>query len=238
MKKLLVILILISNISFGQGLPSTGGSYIPGLKYQYTFGAWTSTSMPIPVEGFSSNFNLGLPLKTNEYSIANFDGYINCPKDAIYIFYLRSINGARMSVDGIDIIFNDTFHVSSEKSGSLTLAKGMHSIHVDYFQQYKNTNLLSYWKVGSASKTLLPDSVLFRKAPTDTIPDVIIKGIAMVTVTQLVNGQIENPYYWQNKAYKIIKEKTDGSFEIFYKTQYNQPFANNQIIWQFIEYSW
>ncbi len=62
-----------------------------------------------------------------------FDGYITVPADGSYCFYTYSDDGSELLVDGEMVVENDGLHSRMERSGSVSLRKGLHKFALRYF---------------------------------------------------------------------------------------------------------
>ncbi|MGI8922669.1 MAG: alpha-L-fucosidase [Fimbriimonadales bacterium] len=76
---------------------------------------------------------------------AKFTGYLRVPADDIYRFALSSDDGAQLWIDGNLVIDNDGLHSIVEKSGAAPLARGDHSIRVDWFNATGGAQLGLKW---------------------------------------------------------------------------------------------
>ncbi|HOW85347.1 MAG TPA: PA14 domain-containing protein [Candidatus Aminicenantes bacterium] len=63
-----------------------------------------------------------------------FRGYIRAPRTGIYVFYLASDDGSRMSIGGRTVVDNDGSHGLSTEKGEIALAAGWHAVEIVYFQ--------------------------------------------------------------------------------------------------------
>jgi len=98
------------------------------------------------------SFREGFPGVTDrfEWFAIDYKGKIYLPQDRKFTFYLLSDDGARLVIDGKTVIDNDGIHPPVEKSGSVSLKKGFHTVEVQYFQgpRYEVALVLSYLKEG------------------------------------------------------------------------------------------
>ncbi len=77
---------------------------------------------------------IGLPKGPREEHVAYaFLGALRVQQDDMYTFRLTSDDGSRLWVDGDLLIDNDGLHGSVELAGSDALAKGWHTIRVEWF---------------------------------------------------------------------------------------------------------
>jgi len=98
------------------------------------------------------DFREGFPGVTNrfEWFAIDYKGKLFIPEDRDFTFYLLSDDGARLIIDGQTVIDNDGIHPPRERSGTVSLKRGLHSIEVQYFQgpRYEVALVLSYLKDG------------------------------------------------------------------------------------------
>ncbi|MFC1628879.1 alpha-L-fucosidase [Gemmatimonadota bacterium] len=76
-----------------------------------------------------------------EYVGYRYSGYIDIPRDDIYIFTLVSDDGSRLSIDGALVVDNDGLHGSQGGVGTLALAAGAHEIVVEWFNKTGGADL-------------------------------------------------------------------------------------------------
>lgn len=70
-----------------------------------------------------------------------YEGFIKVPVDAVYHFYLSSDDGSKLWIDDELVIDDDGLHGDDEKSGSIALESGYHSIKLSYIQATGGANL-------------------------------------------------------------------------------------------------
>ncbi|MFO0881120.1 MAG: c-type cytochrome [Gemmataceae bacterium] len=83
--------------------------------------------------GTTAGFDIGVALRNNDYAM-KFDAVWKVEREALYTFILSSDDGAKIHVDGKEIVNNDGIHPPTTKEGKIQLAKGVHRISVTYFQ--------------------------------------------------------------------------------------------------------
>lgn len=82
----------------------------------------------------------------NEFGVV-FTGKLTAPKKGSYRFYLSSDDGARILIDGKEILAYDGIHPSGDiKEAGLTLEKGEHEYRLEYFQAGGQIELYAAWK--------------------------------------------------------------------------------------------
>ena len=62
-----------------------------------------------------------------------FNGYIDIPSDGMYAFYTYSDDGSGLWIDDELVVDNDGLHSREERTGCISLRKGLHKFMVRYF---------------------------------------------------------------------------------------------------------
>ena len=122
---------------------------INGLNYEYFEGEWINTSdfenlTPLK-KGKSTGFDITTIKGREDHFGIKFNGSILIPRGGNYTFYLLSDDGSKLYIDGKLIIDNDGFHGEVEKTGSVELSYGKHSIRVDYFDNVNGESLKLFY---------------------------------------------------------------------------------------------
>lgn len=136
----------------------------PGVAYTYYEGKFKSTADVLkaqPVkEGTFRNFTIQEAAADDHFGY-QFRSLINIPEKGVYKFHIYSDDGARLFIDGQEVIDNDGSHSAGEVTGKVALEKGFHEIRVIYFEDYMGQAL----EIGITGKNLpkqvLPDEMLF-----------------------------------------------------------------------------
>ena len=136
----------------------------PGVAYTYYEGKFKSTADVLkaqPVkEGTFRNFSIKEAAADDHFGY-QFHSLINIPEKGVYKFHIYSDDGARLFIDGQEVIDNDGSHSAGEATGKVALEKGFHEIRVIYFEDYMGQAL----EIGITGKNLpkqvLPDGMLF-----------------------------------------------------------------------------
>ena len=136
----------------------------PGVTYTYYEGKFKSTADVLkaqPVkEGTFRNFTIKEAAADDHFGY-QFRSLINIPEKGVYKFHIYSDDGARLFIDGQEVIDNDGSHSAGEATGKVALEKGFHEIRVIYFEDYMGQAL----EIGITGKNLpkqvLPDEMLF-----------------------------------------------------------------------------
>ncbi len=154
-----------------------GAAIQNGLLYSYYEGEWTNLPnfdalTPIKT-GSLPNFSLS-PAESADHFGFKFDGTIDIPEDGEYTFYLKSDDGSRLYIDGIqesNVVVNyDGTHGAGERNGTINLTAGLHSIRVIYFESVSGNSLQVRWKSNSISKQLIPNSAFAEEFTYPTPP--------------------------------------------------------------------
>ncbi|NEV95090.1 hypothetical protein G3567_13190, partial [Psychroflexus sp. YR1-1] len=98
-----------------------------------------------------------------------YKGSINIATGGDYTFYTNSDDGSKLFINGVEVVDNDGDHAPRERSGTITLSAGVHSIEVLFYENgggqvlsvsYESTTI-------PITKTLLPFSMLSSEYDTD-----------------------------------------------------------------------
>jgi PA14 domain/Glycosyl hydrolases family 2, sugar binding domain/Chitobiase/beta-hexosaminidase C-terminal domain/Glycosyl hydrolases family 2, TIM barrel domain/Glycosyl hydrolases family 2 len=85
-----------------------------------------------------------------------FKGAIRVPRTGVYIFYLASDDGSRLSIAGQEIIANDGVHGLTEEKAEIALASGWHPFELVYFQGTGDMGLDLAWSGPGMPKRPVP----------------------------------------------------------------------------------
>jgi len=141
---------------------------INGLNYKY-YEASSYTELPdfnsgSPVKtGISHDFDISSANRNDRFSF-NFTGYIDVPEDGQYTFYTSSDDGSNLYIDNVLVVDNDGLHSATEKSGSIGLKAGKHSISVGFFEQDGDNTLSVSYAGPGINKQVIPSNVLYKVA--------------------------------------------------------------------------
>jgi hypothetical protein len=104
----------------------------------------------------------GTKLVDNFY--VNWTGVIRIPKDGKYNFYLESDDGARLFIDGKEVVDHGGTHDMTEMSGRAELKAGDHELKVEFFDAEEEAGCILSWETADQAKAVVPATVLFHKA--------------------------------------------------------------------------
>ena len=141
--------------------PPTGST--AGLAYKYYEGNWNSlpnfNGQSVVKQGKVSNFSLS-PRARGDYFGMVFEGQIKIDRAGQYQFYTNSDDGVKLFVKGQQIVSDDGTHAARERSGSINLTAGVHSIRVEYFERKGSEVLEVRYQGPGVGKQRIPDSKL------------------------------------------------------------------------------
>ncbi|MBK8564214.1 MAG: DNRLRE domain-containing protein [Saprospiraceae bacterium] len=156
------------------------------LNYGFYDGSFTATSQ-IPTSGalatgLVSNFDINTlqntvdPGDTDSYGI-RYTGFINIATAGTYTFYTTSDDGSRLFINNTQVVDNDFLQPPTERSGTITLTAGWHSLGVLFFENGGGESFSVSYEGPSTAKQALPFSILSSVLPqtcTDTDGDGIV----------------------------------------------------------------
>ena len=144
-----------------------GSSLKGGLKYSYYEGSWNNlpdfNSLTPLKTGYVDNVSLSPANSANNYAF-KYEGNINIPKTGQYTFYTKSDDGSKLYIGGFNsnnlVVSNDFVQSQTERSGTITLNKGIYPIYITYFQNTGGAYLDASYAGPSLAKQLIPDNAL------------------------------------------------------------------------------
>ncbi|MGI8952116.1 MAG: fibronectin type III domain-containing protein [Chitinophagaceae bacterium] len=148
-----------------QAVNQFGSSGLGGLKYSYYEGIWNNlpdfNSLTPIKTGSLNNVSLSPANNTTNYAF-KYEGIINIPSDGQYTFYTTSDDGSKLYIGGFNsnnvVVNNDYLQAPTERSGNITLTKGIYPIYITFFQQGGGYALSTSYQGPGISKQLIPDS--------------------------------------------------------------------------------
>jgi len=125
----------------------TGGK--SGIKVGYYHGNWDKLpdfgKLSPMRKAVVSKIDLSFA-KTDQFFGLVFDGYLDVPVTGVYQIFLSSDDGARFILDNKQLIDYDGIHGAGEMTASAALAKGLHPVHLIYFQRQGGLGLKVSWE--------------------------------------------------------------------------------------------
>jgi regulation of enolase protein 1 (concanavalin A-like superfamily) len=87
-------------------------------------------------------------------------GYLDVPEDGYYTFFLTGDDGARLQIDGVLAVDNDTW--IPECRAGVPLKAGRHEIAVEYIQRDGTAGLILEWASTGLPRSVIPAANLFH----------------------------------------------------------------------------
>jgi hypothetical protein len=111
--------------------------------------------------GSAATFDLSVRNKDDHFAF-RYKGYINVPADGTYTFYILSDDGSKLYIGDREVVNNDAVQSATERSGTIGLKAGKHSIAVTYFEKAGTKTLRVSYAGPGISKTQIPAHLLSR----------------------------------------------------------------------------
>jgi alpha-N-arabinofuranosidase len=137
----------------------------PGLSCKSFTGNWARipdfTTMTPKGSSIEKNFVYPQGMPDNDFGL-EFSGYLDVKADGLYDFFVTSDDGAKLTIDGEDIIVHDGLHGMTEKQGTLFLNKGLHAVGLSFFQAGGGSGLKVQFKAPGGVKQEIGDGLLWH----------------------------------------------------------------------------
>jgi len=141
---------------------------VPGVAWQHYHGSWKALAdfdkLKPAASGNLPAFTVG-PYEGKANFAMRYSGYIEAPKDGVYLFSTRSDDGSRLHIGDQLVVDNDGLHPSVEKRGFIPLAAGRHPIRVTFFQGPGDLELKVFYEGPGITRREVPASALSRPGP-------------------------------------------------------------------------
>ena len=137
-----------------------------GLRYSYYEGTWSSVRRLERARPMSTGIAPTVTMKPSrreENFALRFTGFIDAPKDGMYVFYTTSDDGSLLYVGDEIVVDNDGHHGAEEKCGAVALGKGLHEFTVHYAQGGGDRRLDVNWEGPGVKKGAIPAEALFHR---------------------------------------------------------------------------
>ncbi|WP_146203417.1 Ig-like domain-containing protein [Leucothrix pacifica] len=165
----------------------------PGISYEYFEGNWNALpdfSALTPVAtGTSDSFDITLRNR-DEYFGFRFSARINIETAGNYTFYTNSDDGSQLFIDGNLVVDNDGLHAMQERSGTVNLSAGDHSLIVTFFEKTGGDGLTVQYEGAGISKQLIPSATLRQNPLYNVSPVISDPGNQSSTINQAVTLNI------------------------------------------------
>jgi hypothetical protein len=146
----------------GVAPPPPGGSG-GSLNYAFYTGSWSALpdfGLLSPAKtGTAGGFDLSPRTQDDAFGFV-FSGYLDVPAGGTWRFFTTSDDGSRLRINGVEVVNNDGLHGAQERSGSIDLPRGEHSIQVEYFDATLGHTLTVAWEGPGIAKGAIPTSAL------------------------------------------------------------------------------
>jgi len=159
---------LVESRTFKPAEPLPASAAVPaerGLAYDYYDGPFEKlpdfAAMTASKSGKAGRPDPGIAGDKEGFAL-RFRGYVRAPRTGVYVFYLASDDGSRLSVGGRDLVTNDGVHGLAEGAGEIALTAGWHPIEILYFQATGGMGLELSWRGPGFPKSAVPGSLLGR----------------------------------------------------------------------------
>ena len=130
-----------------------------GLDYEYFQGRFDKlpdfASLKAARTGSAARPDLAVANDQDEFAL-RFKGFIRIPETGVYIFYVNSDDGSKLSVAGEEIIINDGVHGMTEEKAEIALEGGWHPFELVYFQGSGGLGLEVSWRGPGFERTPIP----------------------------------------------------------------------------------
>jgi len=117
--------------------------------------------------GGAGNYGMEQPFPFGDTFAAGITGEFVVDADGYYTFGINSDDGARLRIDGNDVIVDDSNHGTRDTFGTVNLTTGTHSFELVYFENTGGASLELFVAAGSHT-TFGPAFALLEPAP---LPD-------------------------------------------------------------------
>ena len=87
-----------------------------------------------------------------------FRGAVRVPRTGVYLFYISSDDGSKLTVAGRDLVAIDGVHGMTEESAEIALEAGWHPVEIVYFQSTGDLGLDLAWSGPGIKKAPVPAS--------------------------------------------------------------------------------
>lgn len=188
--------------------PSNTHTYISGLYYKHSTGAWSSmaemadTWISPEFTGWVSSFSLQERTQDDFFNF-EFQGFLYINTAGLYSFRTTSDDGSQLFLDNVLIVNNDGLHGSTTvTSADQNLAAGPVPIMVRYFENAGGQSLTVQYRgadTGNAWVNISPSTLKSGDAPALPLPPV-----PPANVSATASGMNEARVTWTYDATKIV----------------------------------
>lgn len=158
---------LVESRTFKQAEPLAASATAPkrGLAYEYFEGRFDKlpdfSTLKAARAGTAVRPGLAVANDKDEFAL-RFKGFVRVPKTGVYVFYVSSDDGTKLSVAGKEIVVNDGVHGMVEEKAEIALEAGWHAIELIYFQGTGGMGLEVSWQGPGLNKSSIPAEAFGR----------------------------------------------------------------------------
>jgi hypothetical protein len=115
-------------------------------------------------KGIARGFDTSLASALGKRYAFRFKGFLRAPADGLYVLRMQGTDGYSIAVDGKETLVWDGPHGPAERSGFMNLAKGDHSLAVDYFVDQASSPFFKMeWEGPGLARQEIPVSALMHQ---------------------------------------------------------------------------
>ncbi len=159
------------------------------IEFEFYEGTWNSlpdfsTLKPVS-RGTTTDFSVGAAPKADNFAL-RFLGYLQIPKRGEYRIHIGSDDGSRVLIDDQEVVNNDGIHPQVDRSGTIALSEGSHTLVVEYFEQGGGEVLVVDIEGPGLSRQPLAGLVTLTRDPPQAAPE---PASQMVTPELVAKGR-------------------------------------------------
>lgn len=136
-----------------------------GLAYEYFEGRFDKlpdfAALKAVRSGTAARPDIAAASDKDEFAL-RFKGFIRIPETGVYVFYVNSDDGSKLSVAGQEIVVNDGVHGMTEEKAEIALEGGWHPFELVYFQGAGGLGLELSWQGPGIRKGPVPAGAFGR----------------------------------------------------------------------------
>lgn len=161
-----VMLSVPGEVRLAPARPLTVHDPVPGLHYSYfeTTGDGMPAFSALTPKSTGSVDSVHLPREVRDSNFGVvYDGFIRIPTQGVYTFSTTSDDGSVLVIDGRTVVNNDGRHAPIQRSGTIPLQSGFHTIRILYFQAGGGYDLSAAISGPGVRSREIPSAMLFRE---------------------------------------------------------------------------
>jgi len=136
-----------------------------GLAYEYFEGRFEKlpdfSALKPARAGTAPRPDIAVAKDKDDFAL-RFKGSIRVPETGVYVFYLNSDDGTKLSVAEKEIVANDGVHGMTEEKAEIALEAGWHAFELVYFQGTGGMGLQVSWQGPGFKKVPIPAETFGR----------------------------------------------------------------------------